>query len=83
MALETAWRGRPPLLVLSGDPLTSTPIREYNELIGVDMGPMGLSIKPRNIVVTREAYTAGWAAAKQTHTCALLGTVMHFQVQWE
>ena len=38
--LEMAWRTQPlQLLVLSGGPVTPTPIREYNGLRGENRGP--------------------------------------------
>ena len=39
MTLEMAWRTRPLQLVLSGGPVTPTPIREYSGLRGENMGP--------------------------------------------
>ena len=39
MTLVMAWRTRPLQLVLSGGPVTPTPIREYNGLRGENKGP--------------------------------------------
>ena len=39
MTLEMAWRTRPLQLVLSGGPVTPTPIREYNGLRDENRGP--------------------------------------------
>ena len=50
MTLEMAWMTRPLQLVLSGGPVTPTPIIEYNGLRGENRGPgpAGFSMKSRN-----------------------------------
>ena len=60
MTLEMAWWTRPPQLVLSGGPVTPTPIREYNGLRGENRGPFkGQQASASNPVMYIYTYGSG------------------------
>ena len=71
--LEMAWRARPLQLVLSGGPVTPTPIREYNGLRGENRGPFkGQQASASNSVISAGKSTKpGWSGWGKWHKTAI------------